>query len=272
MLAKNLIVTREDEVLLCEITKKSKDFFLCNPNYKIASKYQDRFKRAQAKLKAGVPLAYIVGYKWFYGFKFSVNQQILIPRPETELLVDRAQELVITNRPAVVYDIGTGSGAIAISLKKILKPSTKSKFVATDISTEALKLARKNARALKTPGIFFRQGSLLKPLKLNPDKKNSNLLILANLPYLSQKQLFEPSIKKEPKLALYGGRDPLQKISTLLMQVSQAKISHSIILLEINYNQGGKIKNLASKLWPTSDIVIYQDLRKYDRLVEIKIY
>lgn len=269
-LAKDLIFTAEDEILVSEITKRTAEYLATHPETKITSKQRIKFQQAKRKLRNGIPLAYVLGYKWFYGYRFKVNKYTLIPRPETELLVDKAREIVRARKPKLICDIGTGSGAIIISLKKSPKLSGKPKFIAVDISKPALNTAKQNARILKASGIAFKKGSLLEPLKLPSNA--SGLLILANLPYLSKKQLSEPSIKKEPKLALYGGRNPLSKIKELLKQAKDAKISNSTILLEINFNQASEVKKLAKKLWPASDIKIYEDLGKHDRLVEIAIY
>lgn len=267
--AKDLIFTKEDEILVSEITKKTPEYLAAYPEINITPKQKESFRIAKRELKRGIPLAYVLGYKWFYGYKFKVNKHTLIPRPETELLVDRAGEIARARKPRMICDIGTGSGAIIVSLKKSLKLSTKTKFMGVDISVPALNIAKQNARILKAVGIEFKKGNLLEPLKLYT---NTDLLILANLPYLSKKQLLEPSIKKEPKLALYGGKDPLQKIERLLKQAARKKISRSTILLEINYDQAVRIKKLAKKYWPASKIRVYKDLGKHDRLVEIAIY
>lgn len=205
------------EVLLSFIIHKPKEFIYAHPETKLNWMQKIRFFYLIFKRAKNWPVAALTKVKEFYGRAFYVNKHVLIPRPLTEELIDKAieynQDQKTKNKACPersrgeqinIVDIGTGSGNIIITLIKELQKEkydlNKFKFYATDISQAALKVAKKNARWHQVDNfITFLKGDLLKPLK---DKKSD--LILANLPYLNQDDLNEPSIKKEPKLALLG--------------------------------------------------------------------
>jgi release factor glutamine methyltransferase len=260
---KDLNLKREEEDLLSALLKKPREFLLTHPETKLSDKQLRELKKQQKLLNSGFPLAYVIGEQWFYGQKFKVGKEVLIPRPETEQLVELALGYIKKNKPSVVLDVGTGSGAIIVSVRK--HSSSKAQFFASDVSTKALRLAKLNAKGLK---IQFKKGSLLSPF-LKTLKKDA--LILANLPYLSKKELLEPSIKHEPKLALLGGKNDLDKIERLLKQVAKLRLTNSSLILEINYNQAKRIKNLAAKLLPDFKYEIYQDLAGFNRIVKLTI-
>jgi release factor glutamine methyltransferase len=259
----------EHEILLAEILGKPKEFLIAHPEIQLTKKQYDKFEKMSKQLKSGWPLAYVLGYKWFYGNKFMVNKDVLIPRPETEQLIDLAFGIAKNNTITQIVDIGTGPGTIILTLRNGLKKS-KVNFSASDISAKALAVAKKNAKALKTSGVRFHKGNLLTPFNKSLLNK-SGVLITANLPYLSKKQLAEPSIKREPKLALLGGKRSYDKIEQLLKQTSKLKLSNSWILLEINYDQAKVLAKIIKKYLPKADIKIHKDFSKFDRFVEIYI-
>ncbi|TSC65194.1 MAG: release factor glutamine methyltransferase [Candidatus Doudnabacteria bacterium Gr01-1014_77] len=254
------------EILISEILNKSKEYILAHPEIKLSSYQKKKLSKMETLIKKGFPLAYVLSYKWFYGYKIQVNKNVLIPRPETETLVDLAISWSSLNKPKTIIDIGTGSGAIIVSLKRNIK--TKTQFYASDISKKALAVAKQNAKGLN---IHFKHGNLCSPfskiLKKNPDK----VLITANLPYLYPKQLLEKSIQKEPRLALIGGKKGFEKIEQLLKQISKLKLTNSLILLEINYDQAKKLSSVIHKLIPQAKTTIHKDLSLWDRIVEIRI-
>ena len=264
MLLKEIIQTSEDELLLSAVLKKPREFLVMHPEFKISPKHLKKFQSLQTKLKKGQPLAYLLGYRWFFSNQFKVNKDVLIPRPETELLVEHALTIIKHKNVTNVIDVGTGSGAIAISIKQKLP---KTKVTALDISLAALKIARTNAKSiLKKQLITFQHSNLLHKIK----KLQQNFLICANLPYLSKKELLERTILHEPHLALLGGKDSSDLVLELLEQVAKKRFgSRGSILLEINYNQGTKIKKAATELFTGSKIIVYKDLNEYDRLVQI---
>ncbi len=254
------------EILLSEILNKPKEYVLAHPETKLSPAQKRKLKQMQELLHKGVPLAHVLNYKWFFNNKISVNKNVLIPRPETEKLVELAISSAKQNKPQNIIDIGTGSGAIIISLKRALK--TKAKFFASDISKKALLLAKTNAKGLK---ISFKQGSLSKPFSKYLKQHSNRVLITANLPYLKPKELLEKSIAFEPRLALLGGKKGSEKIERLLKELAKLNLKDSLIFLEVNYDQAKKLSETIKKLIPKAKTTIHKDLASWDRIVEIKI-
>ncbi len=230
------------------------------------------------------PVAYLVGEKSFYGLEFAVDASVLIPRPETELLVDLALELVAQSsqqrqqaknsnghgpaqppRRFSIADVGTGSGAIAIS---IVRRTKGAHVFALDISRPALGLARGNARRHNLSDcLTFLYGDLLRPLPAPVD------LIIANLPYvaLSEWDDLTPDIAEfEPSLALLGGSDGLDIIRRLLAQAPDYLRPAGTILLEIGSGQGIDVAGLARKSFPGAFIEVIADYGLHDRIVRIQ--
>lgn len=203
-------------------------FILNCPLHQIASepKYQltlgqwFRLRQAVKKLALGYPLAYLTGQQDFYGRTFKVNKYTLIPRPESECLIDLAKDLNKTLiEPTAWLDIGTGSGCLAISLALELEPDNY--YGASDISLPALKVAQNNAKALSA-NIDWHQGSILEPWLNRPElKKYKNLVIVANLPYLDPKDYQNnfQELRFEPKSALVSGIDGLALFSKLAREL-----------------------------------------------------
>jgi release factor glutamine methyltransferase len=212
------------------------------------------------------PTAYITGHKEFFGIDFKVSPSTLIPRPDTELLVETAIELANTAFPqsCLIADIGTGCGAIAIALALHLP---QAKIYATDISATALEVAKSNCRKHGVSNrVRLLQGDLLEPL---PEPVQ---LIVANLPYISEPELSKLPLEIsmfEPQTALAGGTDGLMQIERLLSQASSKLSSGRAILLEVGYDQGPAVKSLAQKCFPTAKISVVTDLSGLDRVVRI---
>lgn len=256
------------EVLLSYVLKKDKEFIFINPEFKLnqaqAKKYKWLIKR-RAKFE---PVAYLTGQKEFYGLNFLVNKNVLIPRPETELLVEEAINLVkkseIFNAQSkiVIADIGTGSGAIAIALKKYLP---KTKIIATELSPSALNVAQKNATRNKV-AIKFIKTDLLNGLKDQID------LIAANLPYVPTaekkiKNIFSASLKYEPAQALYSGPYGLKAYEKLFGQIRSLKNKPKVLVCEIGSTFVAKTKTLAKKYFPSAKITLKKDLCGKNRLM-----
>ncbi len=203
------------EVLLSFVINKSKEFLYAHPETKLNWIQKIRFFYLINQRSKNWPVAYLTGIKEFYGRTFYVNKNVLIPRPLTEELIEKA--LAIIKLGYSICDLGTGSGCIIITIIKELQKQNYNlnnfKFYASDISRKALQVAKKNARFHQVnQHIQFLQGDLLKPL---PGKKIA--LIIANLPYLEANDLNEPSIKKEPTLALLGNYDEFFKQASRLI-------------------------------------------------------
>ena len=210
------------------------------------------------------PTAYIIGHREFYGLDFYVNPHVLIPRPESELLVEMALSLAQNHRVTTIADIGTGCGAIAINLAL---HSSQTKIYATDISASALKVALINC---KKHGVVNRicllQGDMLDPLPEPVD------LIVANLPYVKKAELLRTSqAESEPLLALNGGPDGLQKIHRLCQQVENKLHPAGYLLLEIGQGQGRAVTTLLHSLFPYAKIEIVPDLGGTERVVSLHL-
>lgn len=250
------------ELLLAWALKRDRIFVLAHPEHQISERQLQRFRKIIARREQGEPLAYILGEKEFFDLLFHVNRSTLIPRPETELLVESALNHIknkiskVKNERIVVIDVGTGSGCIIISLVKSLQVPysilhTPYSFLAADISKRALSMAEKNAKrhGVKEE-IAFIQSDLLKNIELQL-KPFDELLVLANLPYLSE-QLYKNTDSTvhnfEPKTALVSGQDGLDHYRRLLVQLSTlAKTKKVTFWLEISPEQAAHIPALLSE-------------------------
>ncbi|HLF04128.1 MAG TPA: peptide chain release factor N(5)-glutamine methyltransferase [Dehalococcoidia bacterium] len=213
------------------------------------------------------PLAYILGRKEFYGINLLVNSNVLIPRPETESLLEHAlfMALMGMETPAlVIADVGTGTGAIAINLALHLP---RARIFAIDSSDAALDVASYNIRGHNVADrVTLLQGDLLEPLPEPVD------LIVANLPYLPTDRIptLQPEIQWEPRLALDGGADGLDAIRRLLAQAAKGKLKEvGVVLLELDPEQVPAVQALAQQLFPEAQTSVEQDLARRDRIFVI---
>lgn len=257
------------EVLLSFTMKKTREQLLIHPETKLRAGQFKKFSKLIQRRATHEPVAYITGKKSFFGLDFAVNKNTLIPRPETELLVEealRSYKLQET-RDKVIIDVGTGSGAIAITLAKHIP---KAKIIATDISPIALRTAKQNAKINGVADkIKFIKTSLL-PLTLNSKLLT---LIVANLPYLPSRVWSRamPDVKKfEPKSALLGGTDGLDIIKKLLSKIKKQNL-HGIILMEADPSQKIKLPKIIKTIFPTALVETKKDLAGLFRLVKIEI-
>ena len=211
------------------------------------------------------PTAYITGHKEFYGLDLEVTPDALIPRPETELLVDEALRHVPPDEPSVIADVGTGCGAIAIALAA-RRP--KAAIYAVDASPAALALAERNAGQLSLAGhIRFLLGDLLDPL---PEPAG---LIVANLPYVktSDWEALPPEIRDhEPRAALDAGPTGTEVIEKLLAEAPRHLKGNGVLLVEIGWDEGERLRQIAGKCFPRSRVAIKKDLASLDRLLVVE--
>ena len=214
------------------------------------------------------PIPYLVGSAPFYGHEFIVNPAVLIPRPETELLVDSVVEyLRETGRQSdklSIVDVGTGSGCIAITLATILPNAD---IVAVDITEDALNLAEQNAlRHSVRNRISFLNGDLLLPIDFKPN------IIVANLPYVAENEwpMLDQGVRLyEPEVALKGGSIGIERISALLEQAKDRLAPGGRIFLEIGWQQGLALRQVAASLFPRATISVRSDLSDLDRILSI---
>ncbi len=250
----------DTELILCFTIKKKKEWVLSNSDFELSVNQVKRFKKLILKRSKNYPIAYITGYKYFFGLKLKVNKHVLIPRPETELLVEST--LKVADPQGQILDIGTGSGAIAVSLAKNLE---NAKIIASDNSSFALSMARKNARTYKlNKKIKFVKSDLLekfKNLKIN--------IIIANLPYVKN-DWDHASIKHEPHSALYSGKSGLVHYFKLLKQIKKYNINPKYLIIEISPEQVEIISKKTKELFVNANIEIKKDLAGLDRVIIIK--
>ncbi len=226
----------------------------------------DRFERLVERRMAAEPVAYIRNLKEFLGVEFFVDSRVLIPRPETELLVGRAAAWMDRRRKAsaspLVVDVGTGSGAVAIGIKTMCSDA---RVIATDVSEEALAVARLNA-SRHMADIDFRRGSLLEPLGEPAD------LIVANLPYLSLEEyraLLHTSIRYEPRAALTDEADGLLLFEQLFLQVPGRLRPNGALLLEIGAGQSRSLERLASRYLTAFEPAVFSDYAGRPRILQL---
>lgn len=252
----------ESEILLRHALSISRVELYSDLDRKLTPEEDKKFWQLAGRRLTGEPSAYITGHREFYGLDFYVDPSVLIPRPETELLVERAIALAKEHVVATIADIGTGCGAIAISLAVNL-PGVK--IYATDISEAALRVARLNCQKYGVADRVCRlAGDLLDPLSESVD------LILANLPYVRERELSRVNTHGfEPSLALDGGVDGLEKIHRLCHQAEAKLNPGGSLLLEIGMGQKEAVTRLLRSLFPKASIEVTQDLSGIDRVVSI---
>lgn len=258
-------------VLIASITGKDKAFLLAHDEYPLShtetTKAETYFQR---RLKHE-PVAYIIGHKEFYGRDFLVNNHTLIPRPETELLIEKAKEYCETiSGPLDIIDVGTGSGNIIITLAEELDDALLH-FFGIDLAPEALAVAKENATHLTKKDINFLQSDLLTSyLSLHTEK---NFLIAANLPYLSQ-EVFEQSASDvreyEPYTALFSEDEGLAHYYALLDQIASLSktVSSGTFFFEISPEQAPVLTSYIQKHFPNITTTIFRDLTGRERLIQ----
>jgi release factor glutamine methyltransferase len=253
------------QVLLAEVLHCSRAHLLGYPEQILTEQQAAQYASWIERREQGEPVAYILGRRAFYDREFVVTPSVLIPRPETEHLLELALDFMKDHPQATVVDVGTGSGALAVTLAALAPEAT---VYAVDISPEALDVARSNAERHET-AIHFMQGDLLQPLI---DHGVYVDLIMANLPYIARDDLVQLEVTKhEPLVALDGGIDGLDLVRRLLDQLSQVSKPNARVLLEIGAHQGKAAVNLAhSKLAPAK-VQLHQDLAGLDRVVQIDL-
>ena len=225
----------------------------------LSPKQEEAFWQLVERRRNGEPTAYITGRREFYGLDFYVDPRVLIPRPESELLVERALSLAQNHPLSTIAEVGTGSGAIAISLALNLP---EAKIYATDISAAALEVARLNCqRHGVIDRVRLRHGNMLDPVPEPVD------LIVANLPYVKKLELAGMSF--EPRLALDGGRDGTERIRQLCRQLDSKLRPGGFLLLEIGQGQRRAITTLLYDLFPNGKIEVMPDLSGIERVVSL---
>lgn len=248
--------------LLIEIEYQNMANLIMNYNNEISSHY---FNEVIDKyIYDKIPIQYILGYAYFYGYKFKVNKDVLIPRPETELAVDKAIEIIRAKNYSNVLDIGTGSGAIALSIA-LNNPTIK--IVASDISVYALDIAKENALNLNVTNVEFIVSDMFKSITGKFD------LIISNPPYIGYDEIDEIEeivYKNEPHLALFTSDNGVYYYKEIIRNLDKFLNDNGTIIFEIGYKQGNVIKEYALSLYPNLEIEIIKDYNSLDRIVIIR--
>jgi len=260
------------QLLLCHILGKERSYLYMYPEYELDPAQEAGWHALLSRREQGEPVAYLLGSKAFYGLDFCVDRRVLIPRPETELLVEAAlsicRQRLAQERVPLVADIGTGSGVIPISLA-VHEPALPLLY-ASDLSSAALEVARVNCRRHGVgERIQLLQGHLLTPLPQAVD------LLLANLPYIGtaeQESLLPDIVDYEPSLALFSGPAGLDLLQQLLQEASSQRCLRpgAILLLEIGYRQRAPLTRLAQQVWPQARIRCLRDYAGWDRILQIE--
>lgn len=257
------------QLLLAQVLASSRAFVLAHPEQVLTGQQADAYAQLVTRRAAGEPVAYLLGRRAFYDREFSVGPSVLIPRPETEHLLEAALDFIKARAAqgspvTAAVDVGTGSGALAVTLAAHA-PYTR--VWATDISPEALAIARHNATR-SSVNITFLEGDLLEPLIEQGQRVD---LVMANLPYIATDEMLRLEVSRyEPHLALDGGPDGLDLIRRLLAQAPAAINPGALILLEIGADQGESAARLAYDAFPGCECSVMKDYAGHDRVVILR--
>lgn len=252
-------------VLLAHITGKSKSELIAHPSLELTAIQNQHLSSAIKQLQDGIPLPYVLGEWEFFRHRFLITPEVLIPRPETEGLIELALEWLHANPgKRSCLEIGTGCGCIAVSLAKSI-PDLQ--IIATDISSSALEVAKENAgRHGVNSQIQFLERDLFSGLAGPSD------LLIANLPYIPSDKLRSLAVyRSEPTLALDGGQDGLHYIKEVLREAGPHLNPGGAIFLELDEDCGESALTLAKEVWPGLTIRLTQDLSGQDRYLSIQV-
>lgn len=259
----------ETKLLLAHVLKvEPKELFL-KDSLALTGKQQKELETKVKRRLKREPLAYILGEWEFFGIKLKVNKNVLIPRPETEGLVREVLSHYSLNPNSYILDVGTGSGAIAITLAKNID---NVHVIATDVSEKALILAKCNVRLNQVANkITFVKSNLLKniPYSLYPVP----YILISNLPYIPSSRIktLSPEVQHEPRNALDGGKDGFDLYRKLLDQIARLKVKPELIVLEIDHTQGTLAQKEIKNRFPNSRVKIGKDMSGLDRYITLSL-
>lgn len=265
---------REAEIFLQEVLQVSREFLHTHPEQKLTENQQQKFESFIKRRENNDPVAYITGHKEFFGRDFKTDARALIPRPETEALIELA--LPHLKNDAKILELGTGCGNIAVTLTlELLAQKKKVEIIATDISQEALDLAEENWQKLKgdcDSPILFLQADLFAEPEIK--KAAPYDLIIANLPYVPLAWQSSPEAQaevvfKEPSIALFGGQDGLDHYRNFFKEVQNYTHPETRIILEFGEDETGDLTPLAQASLPSYKFQVHPDYAGLDRVLEI---
>lgn len=250
---------------MLELTNKEAHNLYMEFEEEMQPELEEVYEAGIQRLLIGVPLGHVLGFEWFYGYRFTVNEDVLIPRPETEELVANIlaayDEHFSSQNNVTAVDIGTGSGAIAISLKKE-EPNLH--MMATDISEQAVAVAKKNADD-HAAIVNFMVGDMLQPL-IERDLKVD--ILISNPPYIPREEEMEHSVVDyEPHVALFGGEDGLKFYRIIFENASKVLKERAMMAFEMGYNQKEALSAEARKYFPDARIEVLKDMSGKNRML-----
>jgi len=247
------------EILFCDVMQFNRSRIYSHPEQIVPDDKSVLFQSLIAQRQQGRPIAHLTGKKEFWSLQLAINEYTLIPRPETELLVETALQLVPDDTTFNILDLGTGSGAIAIA---IASERPNCKIVATDINTNALTMAKKNAETYQLQNIQFYISDWYRDIP-----SQSFDLIVSNPPYIKQddEHLSQGDVRFEPEIALVAGADGMQAINMILENAKNYLASDAYLLIEHGYDQRSLVEEAFLK-HDFKQLKTFQDLSGQDRM------
>lgn len=266
----------DTDVILSFVTEKNREYIFAHQDKELLDRELREFNKLVKRRQKGEPIAYITGHKEFYGLDFMVNKDVLVPRPDTELIVEnvinvgnvRNEQFEQAKRSNNfnILDVGTGSGCIPVVLKKQLP---KANVYGSDISGKAIKIARMNAKRLldrEGANVKFYKSNLLKQIPKNLKDKLD--IITFNPPYLTKNEARKKELAYEPQVALTP-KDFTKLIKDFFVQAKEYLADDGAIFMEIGHRQAKTVSKIASQVFPEAKIEVVKDLGGFDRVVKI---
>ncbi|WP_412758254.1 peptide chain release factor N(5)-glutamine methyltransferase [Legionella bozemanae] len=249
----------ETEILLCHILNKTRAYLFAHPEALLTSKQWEAFQHLMSRRAQGIPIAYLVGEREFWSLNLKVNEHTLIPRHETERIVELALELIPNQPDRYILELGTGSGAIALALAKE-RPQWH--IIAGDISQEALDIAQENAQSHMIKNVSFYQSNWF-----NNIPQQQYHALIANPPYIAEydPHLQQGDLRFEPRNALVSSQDGLADLQCIIKQGYEYLLPGGLLLLEHGYDQKLKVQTILNKL-QYKNVQCWQDIQGNDRV------
>lgn len=249
------------KVVLASVLHKSKEYILMNDKQILADKLYDELMEKINRISKGTPMQYVTNKQEFMGMEFYIDENVLVPRPDTEILVEEAISIIKNNNQKSVLDMCTGSGAIAVSIAKY---TNVDKVYAVDISKDALDVAIKNAIKNEVENkIKFINSNMFENIDIDPKFD----MIVSNPPYIETKIIptLSKQVQKEPYIALDGGDDGLDFYRNLATNAKKYLADNGVLALEIGYNQRAAVINLFKNKF--INVYCKKDLSGNDRVI-----